>query len=67
MMRKWKLDITNLHNEVLGIAHYFFHLRNSKIYEKEPQYNEISLKRTNFASPFGPFFISRFLHCTVIN
>ena len=40
-----------LYNEVLGIKNDFLYLSNSKIYEKEPRYNETSLSRTQFASP----------------
>ena len=32
-----------LYNEVLGITNDFLYPNNSKIYEKEPRYNETSL------------------------
>ena len=35
----------------------FLYSSNSKIYEKEPQNNEISLQRTNFASPLPLCYI----------
>ena len=40
-----------LYNEVLRMTNDFLYPSNSKIDEKEPRYNETSLKRTNFASP----------------
>ena len=39
-----------LHNEVLGITNYFLYLSNSKIYEKQPRYNETLLWPTKYAS-----------------
>ena len=39
-----------LYNEVLAITNNFLYTSNNEIYEKEPRYNETSLKRTNFAS-----------------
>ena len=50
---QWNLDITNLYNKVLGIANSLLNPNNSKIYEKEPRYNETSLQRTDFASPLA--------------
>ena len=43
--------------EVFGKANDFLYTRNSKIYEKEPQYNETSLLSTNFASPLALGYI----------
>ena len=40
--KKKKTD-ESLFHEVLGITNDFLCLSNSKIYEKEPRYNEISL------------------------
>ena len=37
-----------LYNEDLGRANNFLYTNNSKIYEKEPWYNETSLWRTKF-------------------
>ena len=39
-----------LHNEVLGITNDFLYLSNSKIYEKQPRYNETLLWPTKYAS-----------------
>ena len=41
------------YNEVLRMTNDFLYHSNSKIDEKEPQYNETSSKRTNFASPLA--------------
>ena len=47
------LDITNLYvKEVLGITNDFLYSSNSKIYEREPHYNETSVWRTHCASSF---------------
>ena len=35
----------------------FLYLNYGKIYEKEPRYNETSLKQTNFASPLALYYI----------
>ena len=55
-----------LYNEVLGIKNYLLYLSNSKIYEKEPRYNETSLSRTQFASPLALHYIEVPLCGTVI-
>ena len=45
------IDNEPLYNEVLEITNDFLYPSNSKIYGKEPRYNEsASLQRTNFAS-----------------
>ena len=49
------------YNKVLSMANYSLNYpSNSKPYEKEPQYNETSLERTNFANPLA----LRYIHCT---
>ena len=40
-----------LYNEVVDMTNNFRDPSNSKIYEREPRYNEASIQRTNFASP----------------
>ena len=41
---QWNLNITNFYiTKVLDITIDFFHPGNSKIYEKEPRYDETSL------------------------
>ena len=42
---QWNLDITSLsiYNEVLGITNDFRFHSNSKVYEKEPRYDETSM------------------------
>ena len=48
-----------LYSKVLGITNDFLHPRNSKIYGKEPGYNQTLLKRTNnFASPLALCYIN---------
>ena len=42
-----------LHNEVYGITNDSLYSSNSKLYEKEPRYNETSLQLTNFVSPLA--------------
>ena len=39
-----------LYNEVLGITNDFLYLSSSKIYEKQPRYNETLLWPTKYAS-----------------
>ena len=46
-----------LYNDVLDITNDFLYPSNSKIYEKEPRYNETSLERTNFGSPLALRYI----------
>ena len=46
-----------LFNEVLDVTNDLLCHSNSKIYEKEPRYNKISLWRTYFASPLGLSYI----------
>ena len=48
-----------LYDKVLGITNDFLYPRNSKIYGKEPRYNETSLQQTNFASPLALRLIHR--------
>ena len=48
-----------LYNEVLVTANDILRPSNSKIYGKEPPFNETSLRQTYFASPLA-FFISSF-------
>ena len=38
-----KHTVEPLYNEVLGITNDFLYLSNSKVYEKEPRYNETSV------------------------
>jgi len=44
---------TNLHITILSITNDFLPHSTTKIYEKEPRYNETSLWRTNSASPLA--------------
>ena len=46
-----------LYNEELRMTNDFLYPNNSKIYEKEPGYNETSLKRTNVASLLAPRYV----------
>ena len=70
MMTKWKLDVTNLYitTEVLGITNnFFFHLRNSKMYEKEP-YDETSSEANKFCQslrPFSLYIVFPALYCVI--
>ena len=48
----WNLDITNL-KEVLGIITHIFCPSDSKIYEKDPQYNKTLLWWTDFDIPLA--------------
>ena len=54
------------YNEVLSITNDFLYPSNSKIYKKEPRYNETSVQRTNFASPLVYIFVISRFHCTGI-
>ena len=48
-----------LYSKVLAITKDFFYPRNSKIYGREPGYNQTSLKRANnFASPLALCYIN---------
>ena len=48
---QWNLNTTSLFvTEVLCITTDFLYPSNSKIYKREPQYNETSVWRTHFAS-----------------
>ena len=55
--KKKKTDEPLFH-EVLGITNDCLCLSNSKIYEEEPRYNEISLSQTNFASSLALYCIA---------
>ena len=43
MTKRWVPSVEPLYNEVLGITNNFLYPSYSKIYEKEPRYNETSL------------------------
>ena len=51
-----------LYNKVLGVRNDFLYPSNSKLYGKEPRYNENSLLRTYFASPLALSYIEVLLH-----
>ena len=54
----WNLDTTNLYvTEVLCITNDFLYPSNSKMFKREPQYNETSVWRTHFASSLALRYI----------
>ena len=52
-----------LYNKAFDITIDFSYPSNSKVYGKEPRYNETSLQRTHFASPLALCYIEVPLHC----